>query len=212
MLHLGRVCFAWVAVAAIGLLANGASTPAQAMGLRASPPAQADTQSPPAQADTQSLVLPGVDIPGDWELVDQRSLKAGEQQLNLYHELKPDPPGRIVGLGVARFDDAAAATASLGTVVSQARDAGRPGSPVDNLGDEPGVAFIYQIIEPQVRGRFGFDQDALGETVLIRVDRYLLTVQVGGPSSMLPDVDALALELSQRQVSYVRDALASAGP
>ena len=203
MAWLRRACL--VALVAIGLLTGGGSLPVQARGLLA---------EAPTDLETHSLVLPGSDIPGDWELIDQQSLKAGDQELDLYHEIQTpsSPPGRIVGLAVARFADPASAATSLDNSITQARNAGQPGWTLDNLGDGPAVAFVYRVAETQLRERFGFDSDALGETVMVRVDRYLLTVQVGGQAAALPDVDKLAAQLSELQISRVRGALATLSP
>src|SRR5579859_619263 len=74
-----------------------------------------------AEPDVPSLVLPGSAIPGNWELVDQQAGRSGQQELDLYHELQTDAPGRIVGLAVTRYDDVAAAAASMDSTISQAR-------------------------------------------------------------------------------------------
>jgi hypothetical protein len=151
--------------------------------------------------------LPGSQIPGDWELIDERSFRAGDQQLELYHELSTDSIGRIVGLSVTRFDDASTAAASVDQAIVQARNIGRPGWTLDNLGDGPAVAFVYRVAETDLRDRFGFSLDALGETVMVRVDRYLLTVQVGGPAEDLDQVDSLAARLTELQLTHVHSAL-----
>ena len=174
-------------------------------------PAQAGARAS-EDLDARDLVLPGTQIPGDWELVDQRPSTAGDQQLNLYHELNTESPGRIVGLSVKRYDDAPAAAASIDAAIAQSRSVGQPGAIFDNLGDGPAVAFIYRIAETQLREQFGYASDALGETVLMRVDRYILTVQVGGPSADLEQVDSLAAQLAELQVSRVQTAIASAVP
>ena len=165
----------------------------------------------PAFAQTavepRELVLPGAQIPGDWELVDEQSLRAGDQQLELYHELNTDSIGRIVGLSVARFDDPSAAATAVDRAIVQARNVGRPGWTLDDLGDGPAVVFVYRVAETDLRARFGFAPDALGETVMVRLDRYVLTVQVGGPSEALDEVDSLAARLTELQLSHVQSAL-----
>src|SRR5579872_422078 len=162
-----------------------------------------------AQADPQphDLVLPGTEIPGDWELVDEQSLKGGDQQLELYHELNTSAIGRIVGLSATRFDDPPSAAASVDKAILQARNIGQPGWTLDNLGDGPAVAFVYRVAETELRDRFGFASDALGETVMVRVDRFVLTVQVGGPAEQLDNVDALAAQLTELQLSHAQSAM-----
>jgi hypothetical protein len=152
--------------------------------------------------------LPGAQIPGDWELIDEQSPRAGEQQLELYHELNSEAIGRIVGLSATRFDDAASAAASVDRAIVQARNVGQPGWTLENLGDGPAVAFVYRVAETDLRDRFGFAADALGETVMVRVDRYVLTVQVGGPAEQLDEVDALAAQLTELQLSRAQSAIA----
>jgi hypothetical protein len=174
-------------------------------------PLAATVGSSQGLSDTAAIVVPVSDVPGSWEVISEHLGQSPDygkpQQVNGYHELATDRPGRLVGIVATQFDDSDSAEAALNDSVTRAKEVGRIPRPVDKMGDGAAVIIYDQVRNQDAMQRYGIGPDALAVTWIFRVDRYVLSVQTSGPTWMQPDLEALGTSLASLQESRARVAI-----